>query len=615
MLIERNGPRLGLLCTEGFRDVLYFRDGYKPERFNLRLSHPAPLVERWLRVGVRERIDEEGNELLPLDRDAVTAAARFMKEAGVKGVAIAFLWSILCPDHELQAADLVRREIPGASIVCSHAVLPEIREWERTSAAVLSAYLLEAVEAYLGGFESYLVGEGLKRKPLIMQVNGGCAHVSDVIKRPVNILHSGPAAAPAAAQYFSRASGANVVTVDMGGTSLDVCLMRNGRPAMSRFVQVADQPIGVPAVDVHTIGAGGGSIAWVDSGGALRVGPRSAGARPGPAAYGAGGSEPTVTDANVVLGYLRPEAFLGGRRTLNCDLAAAAIHEHVATPLDISTLDAALGIVRVVNSKIETAIRAVSVERGIDPRSLTLVSGGGAGGLHCSPVARGLEISRVFVPREAGVFCSFGMTVTDVRQDRTGSLHTISDHLKVVQAESLMAGLESQLRAEFQEAGYEEEAVVVERSADARYPGQHHEITIPIPIPLREEDIQAIETEFHTEHALLYAYDRKELPVEFFHWRVTAIGQHSVPLRDSSTTEAQEPEPHPDREFPVHFSEHAQPLSTPFYPVDALSLGSNISGPAVIVAPTTTIVVPPGDVLTMRSVDGYTIEIAPKRRA
>ena len=608
MLIERTGPRLGLLCTEGFRDTLYFRDGYKAERFNLGLQHPKPLVDRWLRLGIPERVDDEGNELIPLDEDAVITAARFMREAGVEAVAIAFLWSIVAPGHELRAAELVRRELSGASVVCSHAVLPEIREWERTSATVLSAYLLEALEEYLTGFESYLMSGGHSRKPLIMQINGGCSQVSDILRRPINILHSGPAAAPSAAAFFSSTTGPNVVTVDMGGTSLDVCLIRNGRPTMSRFVQVADQPIGVSAVDVHTIGAGGGSIAWVDAGGALRVGPRSAGARPGPAAYGYGGMEPTVTDANVVLGYLHPEAFLGGRRRLELSKAALAIDECVARPLSITPLEAALGIVRIVNSNIETAVRVVSVERGIDPRSLSLVCGGGAGGLHCAAVARGLEIRRVFVPREAGVFCSFGMTVTDVRQDRTVSFHAFSDDLDVAKVESLMAQIESQLRLEFQDAGYESDAVVFERTSDARYPGQHHEITIPIPSPLRVADIKAVEASFHGEHALLYAYDREELPVEFFHWRVTGIGRHPTPAR--ALTAGNGSSPKPARELPVHFAEN--PLETPFYSVETLGVGATVKGPAVIEAPTTTIVVPPGDVLTMETADGYTIEVAPK---
>jgi N-methylhydantoinase A len=379
---------------------------------------------------------------------------------------------------------------------------------------------------------------------------------------------------------------------------------------MSRFVQVADQPIGVSAVDVHTIGAGGGSIAWVDFGGALRVGPRSAGARPGPAGYGAGGTEPTVTDANVVLGYLLPEAFLGGRRRLDRELSEAALRERIAEPLGISTLEAALGVVRIVNSNIEMAIRAVSVERGIDPRSLSLVCGGGAGGLHCAAVAKGLEISRVFVPREAGVLCSFGMTVTDVRQDRTASLHALSDELDPDRVESLLTKMEKDLLSEFQIAGYDDEAIALERTVDARYPGQHHEITIVIPRSLETQAIEEIESAFHAEHRLLYAYDRPELPVEFFHWRVTAIGHHYAPSRSGDYERGSQPpssDIEPDHDKPVYFAGYEEPLSTRFFMADSLGAGDEIRGPAVVIAATTTVVVPPSDVLKMETADGFTI--------
>jgi N-methylhydantoinase A len=611
MLIQRNGPRVGVLCTEGFRDVLYFRDGYKPDRFNIHLPQPGTLVDRWLRVGVAERYDPRGNELVPLDEDAVRAAAAGFREAGVEAVAVAFLWSMLYPDHELRAAEIVAEEMPGAHVVCSHTILPEIREWERTSSAMLSAYIAPRIVEYLTNLERTLLDGGLDRPPLIMQINGGCARVADIIRRPVNILASGPAAAPAAALHHREAIGDDLVTVDMGGTSLDVCLIRGGRAAMSRFVQVEGQPIGVPAVDVHSVGAGGGSIAWIDEGTALRVGPRSAGARPGPACYDYGGTEPTVSDANVVLGYLDPDAFLGGRRRLRDDLSVEAIRTHVAEPLGLTPVDAAAGIVRVVNANMVAAIRAVSVERGIDPRHFTLVCGGGAGGLHAADLARELGMSRVFVPNEAGVLCSFGMTVTDVRHDHVAAFHTMSDTVDLAELNRVIADLEATAVAELREEGFPAELIRLERLVDARYPGQHNEITIPAAagVELGAEHLRELETAFNDEHRAQFTYDRAGLPIEMLHWRVVAVGRNAIPSAPAEQGDGRTPVPF--RTGPAYFAGDAA-TETAFYDVSGLDIGAELRGPAVVSAPTTTIVVHPGDVLTRPSAEGFVIQIAAK---
>ncbi len=365
-VIQRNGPRVGLVCTKGFRDVLYFRDAFKPERFNIRISPPEPFVERYLRLGVTERIWSDGSvSHSPGRGEEVHAAAAYFRRHGVQSITVALLWSIVDPDHERRVAEILRSELPEAYVICSADVLPEIREWERTSAAVLGAGVLPEIDGYLRRLESALREEGLKRPPLIMQLNGGCAPIQEILHRPVNVLYSGPAAAPAAAAHHAaRHDLKDLITVDMGGTSFDVCLIHKGSPARSRTLQVDMQPVGVAGVDVHSIGAGGGSIARVDAGGALRVGPRSAGSIPGPAASGAGGTAPTVTDANITLGYLSPESFLGGRRKLRADLARQAVEEHIAGPLGMDVLQAAAGIIRVVNTNMAAAIRAVSIERG-----------------------------------------------------------------------------------------------------------------------------------------------------------------------------------------------------------------------------------------------------------
>lgn len=612
MLIQRNGPTIGLLCTEGFRDILYFRDGYKPERFNMHLPHPRELVDRWLRIGVPERFDPSGEEVVALDEDAVRAAAARFREAGTRAVAVAFLWSMLYPDHELRAAEILAEELEGVDVVCSHQVLPEIREWERTSATAMSAYIVPRIHEYLTNLEGKLEEGGLEIPPLIMQINGGCARIPDILRVPVNILASGPAAAPAAALHFADTIGSDLITVDMGGTSLDVCLIQDGRAAMSREIQVEGQPIGVPAVDVHSIGAGGGSIAWIDAGDALRVGPRSAGSRPGPACYDFGGTEPTVTDANVVLGYLDPEAFLGGRRRLRDDLSARAVDEHVATPLGLSTVDAAAGIVRVVNANMVGAIRSVSIDRGVDPRRFTLVCGGGAGGLHAAELARELGMGRVFVPLEAGVFCSFGMTVTDVRHDHVAALHAVSDAFDLDGLNATLAELEAQARRELLEEGFEASEIRLERSVDARYPGQVHEITVPVPGDgaLGADEVTALEAAFHAQHEAQFAYHRERMPIECLHWRVAAIGASAVGA--SPAPEAAGGAAAPARTVQAYSAAVGGLAPTPIYDVADLDVGTSIHGPAIVAAPTTTVVVHEGDVLSRQVAEGFLIDVAPK---
>jgi len=620
-VIQRNGPRIGLLATQGFRDVLYFRDAWKPERFNMRFAPPRPFVDRFLRQGVAERIDPSGQVVTPLDEDEVRRHAAYLGEHGVEAVAVAFLWSIVNPVHEHRAAEILREELPDAYVICSADVVPEIREWERTSAAVLSAYILPGIDGYFRRLKSDVAAAGLGEDPLIMQLNGGCAPIDEVLKRPVYALHSGPAAAPAAAAYHAGRRGLrDVITIDMGGTSFDVCLVREGQAARSRSIRVDQQPVGVEAVAVHSVGAGGGSIAYVDEGGALGVGPRSAGSVPGPAAYGAGGSEPTVTDANVVLGYLDPESFLGGRRELRADLAEAAIAAGVGAPLGLDPVAAAAGVIRVVNASMTAAVRAVSVERGLDPRNFALVVGGGAGGLHASALARDLGIAQVVIPREAGTLCAFGMTVTDVRHDYLQALHCTSDSLDSTALDELYAGLEERGRARLGEDGFAAAEIHLERSVDARYPGQVYELTVAIPTAERygPEHLAQIADAFHAEHERQFGYRREELPIEFLHWRAAAVGrmelQHEAAAAAVETAGAAEP----IGGRRIYVPALGEVTEVPLFKVEGLATGSRVDGPAVVAGDTTTILLEPGDVLRCDEEDSFLIEIggvAPRRAA
>lgn len=614
-LIERDGARVALICTEGFRDVLYLRDGYKPNRFDVSWDHPGTFVDRSLCLGVRERIDRDGNVLVALDEDAVRRFAERLRAERVEAVAVALLWSSASDRHELRVRSILEEELPDIPIVHSADVLPEIGEWHRTSATVLSSYVQPAVSTYLARLKDALAREGLRRPPLIMQINGGCSSVEEVIRRPVFTLASGPAAAPAAASYYARELGHDdVITIDMGGTSLDVCVIHRGRPTMAKS-EVEQQPIGVSGVEVLSVGAGGGSIGWIDEGGALRVGPESAGSRPGPACYAAGGRRPTVTDANVALGYIDPGAFLGGRRLLRRDLAEQAIEEHVAGPLGVDVQHAAAGMLEIVNANMAGAIRTVSVERGIDPRDFVLLAGGGAGGLHATALARMVGMRKVIVPAQAGTLCAFGMSVTDVRQDYLRALHTTSATVDPADLTALFKELEDEARARASAQGFGPADVVFERAVDARYPGQVHELTVPV-----ERDgqydaaaVRAIEELFHAEHERRFSYAMRGKPLEFLHWRLSAYGKtglrQQAKQRGSQTFAAPTTERSLLGEREVTFAKSG-PTVVQVHDTERMAPGSHVRGPAVVQAPDTTVLLQPGDELVMDAARSLVIDVS-----
>lgn len=611
-LIERNGPTIGLLCTEGFRDILYLGRGGKPERFNIHLRKPEDFVPRYLRLGIPERIAADGSEVRPLDEDAVRHAARELAGHGVKAIAVAYLWSIANPAHEQRTAAIVREELPDVDVVCSSEILPEIREWERTSATVLSAYIAPIIGDYLRAFEREMEAGGLPHRPQIMQVNGGCAAVPELLARPVNAVASGPAAGPAAGAHYASTTRApeRLIVVDMGGTSFDVCMLRDGEAVMSGDIRVADQPIGVNGVEVLSVGAGGGSIAWLDSGNALRVGPRSAGSQPGPACYGRGGQEPAVTDANLVAGRMAPGAFLGGRRTLDMDLAVKAIGTRVAEPLGLDVDEAAAGIITIVNSNMATAIRAVSIERGIDPRDYVMVAGGGAGGLHAAELARMLGIAEVLVPRSAGGLCAFGMAVTPVRHDYVRLAHGLSSDPAIgARVERVLEALEGEGRAQLEADGFEPHEIRFTRHLEGRYPGQVHNLTVPLPDgPVDDAFLRRLEADFHAEHEQRFTYAMRDQPVECLHWRVAATGSRAAPrgrLDSGGSGGAR-----PTGRRSAYMAAAGTTCNTEVYAGESLTAGDRITGPAIVEFPTTTVVVNPDDVLVVQADGSSLISVA-----
>ncbi len=611
-VIQRNGPKTALVCTEGFRDILHFRDGFKPDRYNIQLQPPEDFIPRYLRIPVAERINYRGEVTIPLDEDSVRAAAKRLRDENVESVAVALLWSIMNATHEQRVKAILEDELPGIPVVLSSDVLPMIREWERTTCTVLSAYVLPGISRYMVELERFLHGNGFQHPLLIMQLNGGTSTVPKILHRPIYALASGPAAAPIAGLYCSRRIGVtDVITVDMGGTSFDVSMVHDGTPQLTRELRVHEMPVGVAAVDVHSVGAGGGSIAWLDKGGALQVGPQSAGAEPGPACYDQGGAHPTCTDANVVLGYINPDYFLGGRREIKPELSHAAIKEHVADPLDLSVSEAAHGIFRIINHNMVDAIRVVSIERGIDPRNFSLVVGGGAGAIHAGILGRALGMKRAIVPRYGGVFCSFGMIVSDVRHDHMQAYAINTDRFDLAAANRVLADLERKAMDEMVEEGFPEGSVTLSRYADAKYPAQIHELTIPVEAEgeLTAADVKKMETTFHDLHERMFSYSVRQSSVDVFHWRVVArrkVDHPAIPTL-SKTRASEAVAKKGTRE--VYFGDINSYRKTDIFDGDALQYGMTVAGPAVVEQATTTVVVFQGQRLAVNEFGDFVLEL------
>jgi len=611
-VIQRNGPKTALLCTEGFRDIIHFRDGFKPERYNIQLQPPEDFIPRYLRLPVKERVNYAGEIEINLDEDSVMKIVENLKKERVESVAISFLWSIMNPSHERRVKEILAKELPDLPVVLSSDVLPMIREWERTTCAILSAYVLPGIAKYMVELEDFLQSNGFRHPMLVMQLNGGTSTVTKVIQKSINSLASGPAAAPMAGLYCSkRIDVDNVITVDMGGTSFDVSMVTRGAPSLTRDLKVHGMPVGVAAVDVHSIGAGGGSIAWIDKGGALMVGPQSAGAEPGPACYGQGGDEPTCTDANIVLGYINPDYFLGGRRKIDPNLSENAIEEYIAKPLGMTVPEAAYGIFRIINNNMVDAIRVVSVERGIDPRHYSLVSGGGAGNIHAGMLGRTLGMEKAIIPRYSGVFCSFGMIVSDVRHDYMQALATNTERFDLNGVNDVLRSLEEKALQEMVEEGYPEGEVVLERFADAKYPAQIHELTIDVPsgVPLEDGDIQKMSDAFHDLHERMFTYSVRESSVDIFHWRVVAHRRVKEPSPFESREASTDLATAIKGERSVFFGDINDYRKTPVYDGDSLSRGMIVKGPAVVEQVTTTIVVFPGQSVEVNAFGDFVLAL------
>jgi N-methylhydantoinase A len=582
-VLERKGVKAGLVTTAGFRDVLEIGRQTRPKLYDLRAKKNPPLVPRERRVEVSERLDERGEVLIPLDIASVHTALQTLQQAGVESIAIVLLFSFANAAHEQQIAEQARSM--GYSVSASSEVLPEFREYERTSTVVLNAYVGPLMSRYLELLEQALPS----RAPLrIMQSNGGSISSQTARRDAARTLLSGPAAGVVGAAFVANASGfSQAITIDIGGTSTDVALI-NGVISETTSGDIGGYPTRLPMIDIHTVGAGGGSMTWFDVGGALRVGPVSAGAQPGPAAYNLGGTEATVTDANVVLGRLVPEHFLGGAMQLDGEKAQDAVST-IAERLHTTVTEAALGIVRVVNANMEAAIRVISVERGIDPRDFILVAFGGAGPLHACELADALGIRRVLVPAVPGVLSALGMLTADTLKDyvRTVMLAAEEAHDTVA---TVFAELEQQGWTDLLNEDIPEERIVLERYLDLRYIGQSYELILPF-----TGEMAHIVAEFHRVHKRRFGYSDPQERVQVVNVRLKARGLSMYPELERKE-EAKNMQAHPFTHQPVvfHSSEGANTLETPLYNRSDLLPGILFNGPAIVVQYDTTTVVPPG---------------------
>ncbi len=593
--LTRNGAVTGLLTTEGVRDALEMRRGIREAQYDNRYQNVTPLVPRALRRPVKGRLDRDGRELAALDLDDVRRGVEAMKQAGVGAVAVCFMNSFANPAHERAAAEVVRAAMPEAFVSASFEVLPTVRFYNRVSTTVMNAYVGPILKGYLDRLTKRLADVGFGGVLLIMQSSGGVALPSVTMGRPAATLLSGPAGAPAAAAAYTQDIGnGDCVVVDMGGTSFDASLVRGGEAAMKNEGDIERLRIALPMLEITTIGAGGGSIAWIDEGGLLRMGPQSAGAMPGPACYGRGGERPCVTDANVVLGYLDPHNFAGGRLALDVEAAKRAITERVAKPLGLTLHQAAAGMYRVVNANMAHGVREVTVRRGIDPRELPLVVAGGAGPLHACMIADELEIENVVVPPTASVLCATGMVLSDLRHDVARSHMRRLSRLDFKELNALVAELVAEAEAQLQAEGVASSKRRLEPAFDLRYVKQYHEVTVPVARDdLARGDLTAAKRAFHAEHNRLFGYDLEKdgTDIELITVRLKAVGATDKPVLPRvppATDEVKRALSGARRAFVPEDNDFEL---TPIYQASKLMAGDVIAGPALIERVDTTIVV------------------------
>ena len=611
-LIQHKGSLVGLICTKGHEDSIEIRLGHKEDGYRYDPDYPPAimLAPRYLRIGISERIISNGTIKTPINEDDVREACKLFIDNDIKTIAVSFIWSVLNPSHEIRAAQIIKEMMPDAIITIGSKLYPQIREYTRTSTAITNAYLSPILKNYISTINEYFISLGGEDNVRYFQSNGGLATGKVMSERSVYAINSGPASAPQAGlSVCNPFNYKNIITVDMGGTSFDITLTKDGNTNLNKNIDFLRYRIGIPMIQVETLGAGGGSIGWIDEMGLLHVGPQSAGANPGPACYNKGGNNPTVSDANLVLGYLNPGGLIGGKLPLNYENAFNSIQENIAKPLNLSVEKAAYGMFTIVNSNMVNGIRRVSVERGYDPRDFVLVAAGGATGAHITAIASEMGINTVIVSKLSSGLCAYGQIISDVKYNYMATmpirLNENCDYRKINQ---LFKEIESKAKEHLKNDGFDEEEIDVHRSLEMRYLGQIHECTVNIDIfDIDSETIKIIKEAFHKRHEELYTYSEIESLIELVNIESTVYGRIDRPspteiknntlLNDALKSNRN-----------LIFSNSGELIKTPVYDGNLLSNGHQIHGPAVVEEDTTTLVIEPGWMLELHKSGTYIIK-------
>jgi len=612
-VIQGKVAKVGLICTRGFRDILTRREIGKDLAFEVNMDYPEPYVPRYLTLPVTERINSEGGIEIPLDEDEVRGAIRQLKKYNVEAIAISLLWSIVNPTHEQRTNEIIREAWPEVRTVISSELNPIIREYRRTSSTVINASLMNIIRSYVSRLDESLKGIGYQNPISMFTCSGGIVGIEEIVKKPIYSIDSGPAMAPVAGRIIAGMERAanHVITVDMGGTSFDVCAITNGNIVVSRDCKVAGHYLGISKVDSRSIGAGGGSIAWVDPGGLVRVGPQSAGAIPGPACYGLGGNEPTVTDANIVLGYLNADYFLGGRMKLNPQLSDRVIQKKIASRLKLGTVEAAFTIWTVINHNMLGAIQEMSVWQGIDPREYLIVSGGGAAGMHIQAIAKELGVKEVLIPKFAGVLSSAGGILSDLVGEFSSSYFIESYRFKYEAVNHVLASLEKQAEEFLRRHNVALDKGRIEFYVEARYPYQIWELDVPLRSNRirNEQELRQMVNDFHDIHEGVFAINEPEQYIECLHWRARAVGEVVKPEIRELIYGGEDPSTALKGKRNAYFGELGGFAQTPVYDGAKLTYGNRIEAPAIIEEPTTTIVIFPGSKAVVTKFGSYLLEL------
>jgi N-methylhydantoinase A/oxoprolinase/acetone carboxylase beta subunit len=592
-ILEQKGAVTAVLTTEGFEDVLEMGRMKRSRMYDLGMDPEVPtfLAPRRRRLGIPERLDARGNVLVPLDEAAVAQAVETLRAQGVQAVAVCYLFSFVNPAHERRTREIIAALAPELSVSLSSDVDPTFREYERLCVTAFDAYLGPVVKRYLAGLAATLRELGVPSVPLIMRSRGGIVSAALAAQQPITLFLSGPAGGVIGASFAAERSGvSDFVSLDMGGTSNDVAVVRNGTPLLAAEGAIGPYPVRTPMVDVNTIGAGGGSIAWIDAAGGLRVGPRSAGAEPGPACYGRGGDEATVTDASVVLGYLNPARFAGGAMALDVGAAQRAL-AGIGRRLGVDPVATAAGIHRVVNARMADQIRLVTIKRGYDPRQFSLVVLGGAGPVHGAALAAEMGMPEVLVPEAPGVLAAFGLLAAAIEHHHARTLQAPTGAVDLDAVNRCLGELDDAGRTRMREEGVPATEVRVAYAADMRYVGQAYELEVPIPVPVTRERLPEILAAFHAVHERVYGYGRPQQPAEFVNFRAV----HTYPLPRPAVTPAAPPAGSVADarlgERPAYFGEF---VPTAIYERARLPRGARLAGPAIVEQSDTTTVIPPG---------------------